>query len=140
MQVKQLHFTEDYPKVPDLPKGILFTAYLGSKRMNSCGDDVVLTTNFLSPYILTRGLLNHNDLDTSDLRVINVTSGSYDASLLHFEDMGMTSRLYDIYTAYGESKLALLLFSLSLPEKLPSVSSVEHSNIISIAVHPGTNQ
>ena len=92
-------------------------------------------TNFLAPYALTRRLLSAKEVDTRDLRVINVTSGSYDENKLHFDDMGCTLRPYNIYQAYGESKLALLLFSLILPSKAEELHP--GSDVISIAVHPG---
>ena len=97
-------------------------------------------TNFLAHYALTRRLLDSKDVDTRALRVVNVTSGSYGENALHFDDMGCDERSYSIYGSYGESKLALLMFSLSLTQHMPHHITGNFDDVVSIAVHPGIDE
>ena len=100
----------------------------------------VFGINYLSHVLLTMelGQLHRNVLEgevqdlggeVSTLRIINVVSGSYTENEVNFDDVTYASRTGNIYRTYGESKLALLLFSVLWPRITPDV--------ISIAVHPG---
>jgi NAD(P)-dependent dehydrogenase (short-subunit alcohol dehydrogenase family) len=68
--------------------------------------------------------------------VINHSSGAYTfaASDFPFADL-QSERAYTAWTAYGNSKIANLLFTFELNRRL-SVSG-NTRNIISVAVHPG---
>ena len=47
-------------------------------------------------------------------RVISVVSAAYALSRLHIDDLNWHNRTYSKWTAYGESKLAVMLFNLEL--------------------------
>ena len=48
-----------------------------------------------------------------------------------FADLMWVQRPYNLYSAYGESKLAMVLFTSELSRKYGG------SNVISVSVHPG---
>ncbi|KAK9481189.1 hypothetical protein V1514DRAFT_287300 [Lipomyces japonicus] len=92
-----------------------------------------LQINYVAPYLLTR-LLLPNLLAAPAPRVINVSSlGHTFSSGFWYNDSNFKSAWgFDIITRsrrYGQSKLALILFTKSFAKLYPT--------IISVAVHPG---
>ncbi|KAK7917805.1 NAD(P)-binding protein [Apiospora marii] len=82
-----------------------------------------LFTNLLLPKMLARG---------SPVRVVNVSSDGHRFSHVRFEDLDFDDgKVYDRWTAYGQSKTANMLFSLSLAQKLGK------KNLVSVSLHPG---
>jgi NAD(P)-dependent dehydrogenase (short-subunit alcohol dehydrogenase family) len=85
-------------------------------------------TNHLGPFALTNLLLPH----ITD-RVVTVSSILHRRGRIHFEDLHFDSRLYNAMTAYQDSKLANLLFTLELQRRL----SEQGSAVRAVAAHPG---
>ena len=103
---------------------------MGPKMLTNEGLDGTLTVNYLGHFLLTNLLLREQmQRNNQPVKTINVVSGSYDENVMHFEDISYSERRYDIYKAYGESKLALMLFSMDLHKR--------YNHVTSIAVHPG---
>lgn len=92
------------------------------------GYDLQFGTNHLGHFALTNLLLPH----ITD-RVVTVASGAHKAGQIHFDDLALRRRRYGFAAAYGQSKLANLLFSLDLERRLQQAGSA----VRSLAVHPG---
>ena len=87
-----------------------------------------LGTNHLGPFALTNLLLPH----VTD-RVVTVSSILHRRGRIHFEDLHFDVRPYDAMTAYQDSKLANLLFTLELQRRL----TAQGSTVRALAAHPG---
>jgi NAD(P)-dependent dehydrogenase (short-subunit alcohol dehydrogenase family) len=85
-------------------------------------------TNHLGPFALTNLLLPF----ITD-RVVTVSSILHRRGQIHFEDLFFDSRPYLAMTAYQDSKLANLLFTLELQRRL----SQQGSAVRAVAAHPG---
>lgn len=92
------------------------------------GFDLQFGTNHLGHFALTNLLLPH----ITD-RVVTVASGAHRAGKIQFDDLELRTRRYGFAEAYGQSKLANLLFTLELERRLRRVGSP----IRSVAAHPG---
>ncbi|KAJ5578805.1 uncharacterized protein N7459_007769 [Penicillium hispanicum] len=65
-------------------------------------------------------------------RIVNVSSNGHELSPIRFEDWNFdVTKVYDQWRAYGQSKTANMLFSLSLASKL------RHKGLTSVSLHPG---
>ena len=85
-------------------------------------------TNHLGPFALTNLLLPH----VTD-RVVTVSSILHRRGMIHLDDLHFDSRPYAAMTAYHDSKLANLLFTLELQRRL----SESGSAVRAVAAHPG---
>jgi NAD(P)-dependent dehydrogenase (short-subunit alcohol dehydrogenase family) len=85
-------------------------------------------TNHLGPFALTNLLLPY----ITD-RVVTVSSVLHRGGQMHLEDLHFDHRLYNAMTAYKDSKLANLLFTLELQRRLSEQGSV----VRAVAAHPG---
>jgi NAD(P)-dependent dehydrogenase (short-subunit alcohol dehydrogenase family) len=85
-------------------------------------------TNHLGPFALTNLLLPY----ITD-RVVTVSSILHRRGRIHFEDLHFDSRLYNAMSAYQDSKLANLLFTLELQRRLIE----QRSAVRAVAAHPG---
>jgi NAD(P)-dependent dehydrogenase (short-subunit alcohol dehydrogenase family) len=73
------------------------------------GFEAHMGTNYLGHFALTCQLA-----DRIKDRVISVVSSSYAFSRLHLDDLNWRDRKYSKWAAYGESKLAVMLFNREL--------------------------
>jgi NAD(P)-dependent dehydrogenase (short-subunit alcohol dehydrogenase family) len=85
-------------------------------------------TNHLGPFALTNLLLPH-----ITERVVTVSSVVHTRGVIHLEDLHFDHRPYVAMTAYRDSKLANLLFTLELQRRL----SESGSTVRAVAAHPG---
>jgi NAD(P)-dependent dehydrogenase (short-subunit alcohol dehydrogenase family) len=85
-------------------------------------------TNHLGPFALTNRLLPF----ITD-RVVTVSSILHRRGHLHLDDLHFDFRPYNAMTAYQDSKLANLLFTLELQRRL----SEQGSAVRAVAAHPG---
>ncbi|MBV8861696.1 MAG: SDR family NAD(P)-dependent oxidoreductase [Mycobacterium sp.] len=76
------------------------------------GFETHMGTNYLGHFALTC-LLGDRIKD----RVISVVSSAYSLTRLHIDDLNWRTRPYSKWAAYGESKLALMLFSHQLASR-----------------------
>jgi NAD(P)-dependent dehydrogenase (short-subunit alcohol dehydrogenase family) len=91
------------------------------------GFEMQLGTNHLGHFALT-GLL----LDRVRDRVVTISSGAHRIGRMNFDDL-QSERRYQRWTAYGQSKLANLLFMMELQRRLDAAGS----SLLSVAAHPG---
>ncbi len=101
------------------------------RRVTADGFEMQLGTNHLGPFALT-GLLLPLILATPQARIVTVSSSAHILGRINFADLQHT-RSYSAWGAYGQSKLANLLFAYELQHKLGSAGSTA----ISVAAHPG---
>jgi NAD(P)-dependent dehydrogenase (short-subunit alcohol dehydrogenase family) len=73
------------------------------------GFEAHMGTNYLGHYALTCLLA-----DRITDRVVSVVSAAYALSRLHIDDLNWHNRTYSKWAAYGESKLAVMLFNHEL--------------------------
>jgi NAD(P)-dependent dehydrogenase (short-subunit alcohol dehydrogenase family) len=85
-------------------------------------------TNHLGPFALTNLLLPH-----VTQRVVTVSSVVHSGGRIHLEDLHFDARPYKAMTAYRDSKLANLLFTLELQRRLIA----QGSTVRAVAAHPG---
>jgi NAD(P)-dependent dehydrogenase (short-subunit alcohol dehydrogenase family) len=99
------------------------------RRETADGFEMQLGTNHLGHFALTGRLL---DAIRPEGRIVTVSSQAHRMGRMDFEDL-MGERKYGAWRAYGQSKLANLLFMRSLAERLERAGST----IASVAAHPG---
>jgi NAD(P)-dependent dehydrogenase (short-subunit alcohol dehydrogenase family) len=95
------------------------------------GFELQFGTNHLGHYALT-GLLIDTLLATPNSRIVNVSSGAADGAKTRFDDL-MFSDEYSRFEAYGQSKLANLLFTVELQKRLAE----NEAPTLAVAAHPG---
>lgn len=95
------------------------------------GFELQLATNHLGHFALT-GLLLGKLLATPRARVVTISSTAHKMGKIDFEDL-QRERSYNRWLAYGQSKLANLLFALELDRRLKAAGS----DLLSVAAHPG---
>jgi NAD(P)-dependent dehydrogenase (short-subunit alcohol dehydrogenase family) len=92
------------------------------------GFEMQLGTNHLGHFALTNLLLPHvND------RVVTVASGAHRMGHVDFNDLNWERKSYRAWRAYGQSKLANLLFTAELQRRLIDAGS----DVLATAAHPG---
>lgn len=92
------------------------------------GFEIQIGTNFLGHFALT-GLL----LPKISARVVTLSSGAHRIGKITLNDLNWRSRRYHRWAAYGQSKLADLMFAYELARRLSSAGSA----VLSVAAHPG---
>ncbi len=95
------------------------------------GFELQLGTNHLGHFALT-GLLLGKLLATPRARVVTVSSTAHKFGRIDFDDL-QSERSYQRWRAYGQSKLANLLFALELDRRLRASGA----DVLSVAAHPG---
>ncbi len=95
------------------------------------GFELQFGTNHLGHFALTLALLPLLR-DQPGARVVTVTSGAQYFGRIAFDDL-QGERRYDRWQAYGQSKLANVMFSLELQRRL----TAQGSGALSLAAHPG---
>jgi NAD(P)-dependent dehydrogenase (short-subunit alcohol dehydrogenase family) len=101
------------------------------KRETVDGFEMQLGTNHLGHFALT-GLLLEPLLATPGSRVVTLSSTIHKSGRIRFDDLQSEKR-YQKWTAYGQSKLANLLFAYELQRRL----AAKRADTISVAAHPG---
>ena len=100
-------------------------------RKTKDGFEMQFGTNHLGHFALT-GLLIDILKNTTKSRVVTVSSFAHLMGRVNFDDLN-SEKGYQKWLAYGQSKLANLLFAYELQRR----SSKNGNNPLSIAVHPG---
>jgi NAD(P)-dependent dehydrogenase (short-subunit alcohol dehydrogenase family) len=107
------------------------------KQLTADGFEMQFGTNHLGHFALT-GLLLDNLLPVRGSRVVTVSSvGHRLRAAIHFDDL-QWERSYDRFAAYGQSKLANLLFTYELQRRL-AAQVPEKQPTIAVAAHPGSS-
>ena len=100
-------------------------------RQTADGFEMQLGTNHLGHFALT-GLLLDRLLASPKARVVTVSSTAHRAGRMRFDDL-QSEKIYAPWRAYGQSKLANLLFAYELQRRLEA----QGAGVISVACHPG---
>jgi NAD(P)-dependent dehydrogenase (short-subunit alcohol dehydrogenase family) len=100
-------------------------------RRTADGFEMQFGTNHLGHFALT-GLLLEPLLRTEGARVVTVSSSAHRMGRIQFDDL-QWERSYSEWLAYGQSKLANLLFTFELHRRAKRAGA----NMISVACHPG---
>ncbi|MDZ4269768.1 MAG: SDR family NAD(P)-dependent oxidoreductase [Mycobacterium sp.] len=102
------------------------------KQTTSDGFELQFGTNHLGHFALTGLLLDHL-LPVDGSRVVTVASIAHNIRAgIHFEDL-QWERSYNRVAAYGQSKLANLMFTYELQRRL----AAKGAPTIAVAAHPG---
>jgi len=94
------------------------------------GYENTFATNYLAPFLLTNLQLDLLKASAPS-RIINVSSVGHYNGHINFDDINLEKE-YGGWKAYGQSKLALVLFTHELAKKL------QGTGVTVNAVHPGT--
>lgn len=100
-------------------------------RTTADGFEIQFGTNHLGHFALT-GLLLDALLAADPARVVTVSSGAHRMGRIRFDDL-QWKHGYRKWFAYGQSKLANLLFTFELQRKADAVGA----KLLSVACHPG---
>jgi NAD(P)-dependent dehydrogenase (short-subunit alcohol dehydrogenase family) len=100
-------------------------------RQTADGFEMQFGTNHLGHFALT-GLLLDRLLATEGARIVNVASGAHRMGKIRFDDLQWKNG-YRKWMAYGQSKLANLLFTLELQRKVDAAGK----KLLAVACHPG---
>jgi len=98
------------------------------QRLTVDGFEMQFATNHLGHFALTNLLLPY----ITD-RVVTVASSAHRMGRIVVDDLNWERRRYRAWAAYGQSKLANLLFTLELQRRLAAVGS----SVRAYAAHPG---
>jgi NAD(P)-dependent dehydrogenase (short-subunit alcohol dehydrogenase family) len=101
------------------------------ERKTADGFEMQLGTNHLGHFALT-GLLLPRLLAADAPRVVTVSSAAHRMGKIDFDDLQSTQD-YQRWRAYGQSKLANLLFALELQRRADAAGA----ELLSVAAHPG---
>src|SRR4051812_34116937 len=98
------------------------------RRTTADGFELQIGTNHLGHFALT-GLLLDRLLEGERPRVVTISSGAHRIGRIDFDDL-QSERRYRRWQAYGQSKLANLLFAFELQRRAGLA-------LFSVAAHPG---
>jgi NAD(P)-dependent dehydrogenase (short-subunit alcohol dehydrogenase family) len=98
------------------------------ERRTADGFELQIGTNHLGHFALTNLLLPQ-----VTGRVVTVASGAHRGGSISLDDLNWERRKYRPWSAYQQSKLANLLFTLELQRRLTAAGSA----VRAVAVHPG---
>jgi NAD(P)-dependent dehydrogenase (short-subunit alcohol dehydrogenase family) len=98
------------------------------RRRTRDGFELQIGTNHLGHFALTNLLLEH----VTD-RIVTVSSGAHRGGSIRLDDLNWERGRYNRWRAYGQSKLANLLFTLELQRRLAEAGS----ELRAVAAHPG---
>jgi NAD(P)-dependent dehydrogenase (short-subunit alcohol dehydrogenase family) len=101
------------------------------RRLTKDGFESQIGTNHLGHFALT-GLLLPRLLAAREPRVVTVSSGAHRIGTIRFDDL-QSERGYNNWRAYGQSKLANLMFCFELQKRATAAGT----NLKSTAAHPG---
>ncbi len=101
------------------------------RRETADGFELQLGTNLLGHFALTAHLLGALE-GRAGARVVTLSSNAHKMGRIDFDDL-QSEHGYRRWSAYGQSKLADLMFSLELDRRLRAAGST----VASVAAHPG---
>lgn len=101
------------------------------RRVSADGYELQFATNLLGHFALTVRLIGALER-RAEARVVTLSSNAHKMGRIAFEDL-QSERRYNRWRAYGQSKLADLMFALELDRRLRAAGST----VKSLAAHPG---
>jgi NAD(P)-dependent dehydrogenase (short-subunit alcohol dehydrogenase family) len=99
------------------------------RSLSQDGIEMTFAANHLAPFLLTNLLLD-KIIKSAPARIVNVASNSHEGREINFDDLEGQNG-YSFMNAYGQSKLANVMFTYELDRRL------EGSEVTVNAVHPG---
>jgi NAD(P)-dependent dehydrogenase (short-subunit alcohol dehydrogenase family) len=104
--------------------------YVPERHVTVDGIEETFALNHLGYFLLTRELL---DLlkHSAPSRIVNVSSEAHRGATMQWEDLQLSTHRYRGFKAYGQSKLANVLFTYELARRL------EGTGVTANALHPG---
>ncbi len=99
------------------------------RRATVDGLEMTFAVNYLAPFLLTNLLLDVLKA-SAPARIVSVSSGAHEAGYIKMDDLQAEKR-YRPMRAYGQSKLALVLFTYELARRL------EGTGVTANCLHPG---
>lgn len=118
----------DYDRLEVLVNNAGIWLRTGDRQVNAAGHEMHFAVNYLAGYVLTNALLPLLEAGAPS-RIVNVASVAQNA--IDFADP-MMERGYNGGRGYGQSKLAQIIFTMDLAERL------RERNITVVALHPAT--
>ena len=108
--------------------GVMATPY----RTTEAGFELQFGVNHLGHFALTGQLLDLVEAGNWESRIVTVSSRAHEGGEIDFDDLQHDNE-YSKWGAYGQSKLANLLFAFELQRRL----AVADADAISLGAHPG---
>jgi NAD(P)-dependent dehydrogenase (short-subunit alcohol dehydrogenase family) len=105
-------------------------AIFNSRKTSVDGHEMTFQVNHLAPFLLTSLLLDRL-AESPDARVINTGSAQYRKRHLDLDDLNGNEGRYRGMRAYGTSKLATVLFTRELAQRM------QGTGVTASAFHPG---
>jgi NAD(P)-dependent dehydrogenase (short-subunit alcohol dehydrogenase family) len=105
------------------------------RRLTKDGFESQFGTNHLGHFALT-GLMLPALLRAPAPRVVTVSSHLHRSGTMHFDDL-QGERKYSRWGAYGQSKLANLMFCFELQRRATEAGGRAGAPLLSVAAHPG---
>lgn len=118
---------QTYPRLHVLANnaGAIFT----SRRQSVDGLEMTLALNHLAPFLLTNLLLDTLKA-SGHARIVTTSSMAHQGARINFDDL-QSERRYTAFGAYGQSKLANILFTRELAKRLAGTDMTAN------CFHPG---
>lgn len=104
---------------------------LPNLQYSSDGFELQMATNHMGHFLLYRLLEDKLKAQTDPTRVVVLSSTAHQFGNLDTTDLHFRTNAYTPWGAYGNSKLANLLFAKSVADR------TAHGSVTSLAVHPG---
>jgi len=121
----------DEHEVLDLLINNAGTMAFSPRRETADGFEMSFGTNYLGHFALT-GLLLTRMQPQEDTRVVTISGAFHRIGRINFDDL-QRQRRYGRWSAYAQSKMAVLLFAFELDRRLRAAGSA----VRSLAAHPG---
>ncbi|HYU07116.1 MAG TPA: SDR family oxidoreductase [Thermoplasmata archaeon] len=124
-------FADEFRRTPDRLDALVNNAgiFRRHRHVTPDGLEETFAVNYLGGFLLTHLLLDLLKASAPS-RVVNVSSSAHEGGRIHFDDLQGEAR-YSGFRAYGQSKLAQVLFTYELARRL------EGTGVTVNACHPG---
>jgi NAD(P)-dependent dehydrogenase (short-subunit alcohol dehydrogenase family) len=106
---------------------------LPTRQLTSDGFEMQFGTNYLGHYALTAHLLPLLRCSPAP-RVVSLSSIAHRTGFIQFGDLN-GERLYSPWKAYNQSKLAMLVFALELPQRCGWLESDQQRGVSGMGAH-----
>ena len=100
-----------------------------TRQETADGLEMMFAVNYLAPFLLTNLLLEKLKA-SAPARIVNVSSDSHEAGYIKMDDL-QSEKHYKFMRSYGQSKLALVLFTYELARRL------QGTGVTANCLHPG---
>src|SRR5579864_3279751 len=104
-------------------------AFPGWRRETVDGLEITFAVNYLAPFLLTNLLLDVLKA-SAPARIVNVSSEAHENGDIKMDDL-QAKKNYRPFRAYGQSKLALVMFTYELARRL------QGTGVTANCLHPG---